>query len=496
MRFLALTRSSAARAALDLVSAMLLEQNDEWCLQRRYMQLEAFEAVSDNPQAKLSAGRDQLNGELSGQNHDELHHFPGHDPRRSRHSPSSLLARHHESGIHRRAAWTLGAGASLDLRQMAEFRQRLGRTGEAGSERNWYRIGTGLNIVHLAPFSHKAFDSNSAILQNASVSRGKTLAQPTTYKLLVSLNVKTSLSILSLLLLLTGTATLPSTAAAQPPAQVQRDPSKLHLASGSALLIDLNSNKELYSNHADRVVPIASVTKLMTAMVVLDAKLPMDEMLTMTIANNPEMKGVYSRVRLGSLLDRRETLLITLMSSENRAANSLANAYPGGYPAFIKAMNAKARSLGMAHTRYVEPTGLSTQNVSTARDLAKLLMASRKYPMLSELSTTREKTVAFRKPNYTLGFRNTDHLVNKSNWDIKLTKTGFTNEAGHCLVLLTRMDNRPVAMVILDAFGKYTHFADASRMRQWLETGTSKPAPAVAMQYKAERQNKGRLAVE
>lgn len=307
--------------------------------------------------------------------------------------------------------------------------------------------------------------------------RGKTLAQPTTYQLLVSLNVKTSLSILSLLLLLTGTATLPSTAAAQPPAQVQRDPSKLHLASGSALLIDLNTNQELYASHADRVVPIASVTKLMTAMVVLDAKLPMDEMLTMTIANNPEMKGVYSRVRLGSQLDRRETLLITLMSSENRAANSLANAYPGGYPAFIKAMNAKARSLGMAHTRYVEPTGLSTQNVSTARDLAKLLMASRKYPMLSELSTTREKTVAFRKPNYTLGFRNTDHLVNKSNWDIKLTKTGFTNEAGHCLVLLTRMDNRPVAMVILDAFGKYTHFADASRMRQWLETGAAKPAP-------------------
>nr|WP_314872086.1 D-alanyl-D-alanine endopeptidase [uncultured Pseudomonas sp.] len=300
--------------------------------------------------------------------------------------------------------------------------------------------------------------------------------------------MKTSLSILSLLLVLTGTTILPTAAgAATPPSQAQRDPAKLHLASGSALLIDLNSNRELYASHADRVVPIASVTKLMTAMVVLDAKLPMDEQLTMTIANNPEMKGVYSRVRLGSQLDRRETLLITLMSSENRAANTLANHYPGGYGAFIKAMNAKARSLGMSHTRYVEPTGLSTLNVSTARDLGKLLLASRKYPLLSDLSTTREKTVAFRKPNYTLGFRNTDHLVNKSNWDIKLTKTGFTNEAGHCLVLLTKMDNRPVAMVILDAFGKYTHFADASRMRQWLETGATKPAPAVAMQYKAER---------
>lgn len=323
---------------------------------------------------------------------------------------------------------------------------------------------------------------------------GETLARPTTYHHLVSLNVKTSLSILSLLLLLTGTAALPSTAAAEPQAKVQRDPSKLHLASGSALLIDLGTNKELYASHADRVVPIASVTKLMTAMVVLDAKLPMDEMLTMTIAGNPEMKGVYSRVRLGSQLNRRETLLITLMSSENRAANSLANHYPGGYGAFIKAMNAKASSLGMKHTRYVEPTGLSTLNVSTARDLARLLLAARNYPMLSQLSTTREKTVAFSKPNYTLGFRNTDHLVNKSNWDIKLTKTGFTNEAGHCLVLLTRMDNRPVAMVILDAFGKYTHFADATRMRQWLETGNAKPAPAVAMQYKAERRTRALAA--
>lgn len=300
--------------------------------------------------------------------------------------------------------------------------------------------------------------------------------------------MKTSLSILSLLLLLTGTVGVTTNAVAQPAAaEAQRDPSKLHLASGSAMLVDLQTNKVLYSSHPDMVRPIASVTKLMTAMVVLDAKQPMDEMLTMTIAQTKEMKGVYSRVRLGSELSRRETLLITLMSSENRAAATLAHHYPGGYGAFIKAMNAKAKALGMSSTRYVEPTGLSPNNVSTARDLTKLLLTARNYPLLSELSTTREKTVAFRKPNYTLGFRNTDHLVNKPNWDIKLTKTGFTNDAGHCLVLLTKMDNRPVAMVILDAFGKYTHFADASRMRQWLETGATKPAPAVAVRYKAER---------
>jgi len=303
----------------------------------------------------------------------------------------------------------------------------------------------------------------------------------------VSIDVKTSLSILSLLLLLTGTATVTPATAAQPVAQEQRDPAKLHLASGAALLIDLQTNKVLYANNADRVLPIASVSKLMTGMVVLDAKQNMDEMLTVTIAQNKEMKGVYSRVRLGSQLNRREMLLITLMSSENRAASTLAHNYPGGYNAFIKAMNAKAKALGMSNTRYVEPTGLSTSNVSTARDLGKLLVAARNYPMLRQLSTTREKTVAFSKPNYTLGFRNTDHLVNKSNWDIDLTKTGFTNDAGHCLVLLTKMDNRPVAMVILDAFGKYTHFADASRMRQWLETGSTKPAPAVAMRYKSDR---------
>jgi D-alanyl-D-alanine endopeptidase (penicillin-binding protein 7) len=299
--------------------------------------------------------------------------------------------------------------------------------------------------------------------------------------------VKNTFSIMSLLLILAGPATFTSNAVASEKAAIPRDPSTLHLASGSALLIDLQTNQVIYENHADAVRPIASVTKLMTAMVVLDAKQPMDENLTIDISQTKEMKGVFSRVKLGSELNRRDMLLIALMSSENRAAASLAHHYPGGYKAFIAAMNAKARSLGMSHTRYVEPTGLSINNVSTARDLSKLLMAARNYPMLSQLSTTREKTVAFRKPNYTLGFHNTDHLVNKSDWDIKLTKTGFTNEAGHCLVLVTRMGGRPVAMVILDAFGKYTHFADASRLRKWVETGKSTAVPAVALEYKAQK---------
>lgn len=297
--------------------------------------------------------------------------------------------------------------------------------------------------------------------------------------------MKTPLSILSLFFVLAGACFTSNATAAD--SAFKRDPAQLHLASHSALLVDLQTNQVIYENKPDQVVPIASVTKLMTAMVVLDAKQSMDEEITVDISQTKEMKGVFSRVKLGSTLNRRDMLLIALMSSENRAAASLAHHYPGGYNAFIAAMNAKARALGMSHTRYVEPTGLSEQNVSTARDLSKLLVAARRYPMLSELSTTKEKTVAFKKPNYTLGFHNTDHLLNQKNWDIEITKTGFTDKAGHCLVLVTSMGGRPVAMVILDAFGKYTHFADASRLRSWVETGRSAKAPAVAMQYKAEK---------
>ncbi|MBF7140914.1 MULTISPECIES: D-alanyl-D-alanine endopeptidase [Pseudomonas] len=297
--------------------------------------------------------------------------------------------------------------------------------------------------------------------------------------------MKTPLSILGLCYVLAGACFTSNVTAAA--ASFSRDPAQLHLASHSALLVDLQTGQVIYENKPDQVVPIASVTKLMTAMVVLDAKQSMSEDIAVDISQTKEMKGVFSRVKLGSTLSRHDMMLIALMSSENRAAATLAHHYPGGYNAFITAMNAKARALGMSHTRYVEPTGLSEKNVSTARDLSKLLTAARRYPMLSELSTTKEKTVSFKKPNYTLGFHNTDHLLNQKNWDIQITKTGFTDKAGHCLVLVTSMGGRPVAMVILDAFGKYTHFADATRLRTWVETGRGAKAPAVAMQYKAEK---------
>ena len=260
------------------------------------------------------------------------------------------------------------------------------------------------------------------------------------------------------------------------------------LAAGSALLVDLKTNQVLYSSNPDFVAPIASVTKLMTAMVTLDAKQSLDEQLPIVIKDTAEMQGVFSRVRVGSQLSRHDTLLITLMSSENRAAASLAHHYPGGHQAFIQAMNAKAQALGMHSSRFVEPTGLSEENVSSAHDLVLMIKEAQQYPLIKQFSTTDERTVAFTKPNYTLGFRNTNALVRKDNWNIQLSKTGFTNSAGHCLVMSTEMNKRPVAFVVLDAFGKYTHMADANRLKKWLETGAITPVPAAALSYKLAKQ--------
>lgn len=283
--------------------------------------------------------------------------------------------------------------------------------------------------------------------------------------------------------LLLGSALLSPLAVA-----ANKAPAVQELASGSALLVDLKTNQVLYSSNPDLQVPIASVTKLMTAMVVLDARQPLDQQLDIVIRDVPEMRGVYSRVRLGSQLSRRDMLLLTLMSSENRAAASLAHHYPGGVPAFVAAMNAKAQALGMTHTRYREPTGLSEKNVSTANDLVKLIKAAGQFPLIGQFSSTREHVQQFAKPRYSLGFRNTNSLVHKPNWSIQLTKTGFTNAAGHCLVMRTQMAGKPVAFVVLDAFGKFTHMADANRLKRWLETGqVTKVAPA-ALAYKQQKQ--------
>lgn len=297
--------------------------------------------------------------------------------------------------------------------------------------------------------------------------------------------LKFRVSLISLALLTTTPFFAPLAIAKTAP--VAAAPTQPEIASGSAMIVDLKTNKVLYSSHPNLVRPIASITKVMTAMVVLDAGLPLNEILTVDISQTPEMKGIYSRVRLNSQISRENMLLLALMSSENRAAASLAHHYPGGYQAFIHAMNAKAKALGMKNTRFVEPTGLSIHNVSTAEDLTRLLIASQQYPLLGKLSTTREEMATFSSPAYTLPFRNTNHLVYRDNWDIQLTKTGFTNAAGHCLVMRTVINHRPVALVVMDAFGKATHFADASRLRTWMETGKVMPVPASALSYKKQK---------
>jgi D-alanyl-D-alanine endopeptidase (penicillin-binding protein 7) len=295
------------------------------------------------------------------------------------------------------------------------------------------------------------------------------------------LHWRTSLLVLLLLSISAlGSATTPT-------ASSTKESKPLEIASGSALVVDLSDNRVLYSSHPDLQVPIASVTKIMTALVVLSADQPMDEYLAVRIDGVPEMQGVYSRVRLGSEATRRDLLLASLMSSENRAAATLAHHYPGGVRGFVAAMNARAKALGMSHSRFTEPTGLSKGNVSTAEDLVKLVRAMQQYPVVGWFSSAQEESVTFRKPVYTLGFRNTNYLVRQPDWSIQLTKTGFTNAAGRCLVMQTEFAGKPVALVLLDAFGKLTHMGDASRLKKWIETGEVSPVAPAAAAYKRSR---------
>lgn len=246
---------------------------------------------------------------------------------------------------------------------------------------------------------------------------------------------------------------------------VNDDP--LSLRSGSVLVVDEGTGRILLSKNADTARPIASLTKLMTAAVILDAHQPMGQVIEITDADIDTLKWSASRLRPGTKLTRQELLKLALMSSENRAAHALARNYPGGLAAFIPAMNAKARALGMNATHYVEPTGLSPQNESTAHDLALLVKAAYHYPLIRDFSTHPESEVDVGPR--TLQFRNTDHLVFNRGWDILLQKTGYINEAGHCLVLQTKFEGRRVIVVLLDAWGRYSHFGDAQRIRTWLE---------------------------
>jgi len=240
----------------------------------------------------------------------------------------------------------------------------------------------------------------------------------------------------------------------------------LELKSGVALVLDQDTNEVLFSKNSDAVLPIASLTKLMTAMVVTEAQQPLDEMVTITDEDIDTEKGSRSRLRVGTQLRREDMLHLALMSSENRAANALGRSYPGGLPAFVAAMNRKAHALGMNDTHYVEPTGLSSRNQSSARDLATLVKAAHEVPLIRELSTSPEYMVEVGNRN--VQFHNTNGLVRSPEWDIGLQKTGYITEAGRCLVMQAKMAGRQLIMVFLDSAGKYSRIGDAERVRRWV----------------------------
>ncbi|MDR3221472.1 MAG: D-alanyl-D-alanine endopeptidase [Candidatus Accumulibacter sp.] len=242
----------------------------------------------------------------------------------------------------------------------------------------------------------------------------------------------------------------------------------LDVKSGAALVVEQTGGGALFQKNAGVVVPIASITKLMTAMVVLDGWPDLQAAVSITEDDVDYLRGSRSRLHLGTAMTRETALLLALMSSENRAAHALARHYPGGMPAFLAAMNRKARSLGMRNTRFEDPTGLSRNNVSTARDLAKMVVAAYRYPLIREFSTMEGATVEVAgRP---LEFHNTNPLVGNSSWNVGLSKTGFTHEAGKCLVMQARVANRPVVIVLLDSTGKLTRVGDANRIRRWMET--------------------------
>jgi serine-type D-Ala-D-Ala endopeptidase (penicillin-binding protein 7) len=241
----------------------------------------------------------------------------------------------------------------------------------------------------------------------------------------------------------------------------------LDLNSSVALVVDQLTGEVLYNKNDTAVVPIASLTKLMTGLVLADANLPMDEMITIVQEDVDTYKNSSSRLRVGTTASRGELMHLALMSSENRAAHALGRTYPGGLTHFVRLMNAKAHDLGMNDTRYVDPTGLMSQNQSSARDLAALVSAAYDRPILRDLSTS--PSLAFEAGNRTLQYRNTNRLIRNPEWQIGLQKTGFINEAGRCMVLQTKVAGRQLIMVFLDASGRSGRVQDAERVRHWVE---------------------------
>lgn len=260
------------------------------------------------------------------------------------------------------------------------------------------------------------------------------------------------------------------------PQPLLEEPGELDVKSSSALVIEQGGGRTLYAKNIDAVVPIASITKLMTSMVVLDAQLDLQQAVAITEDDVDHLKHTRSRLTIGTVLERDELLRLALMSSENRAASALGRTYPGGIRAFVAAMNNKAFDLGMRHTYFVDSTGLSSENVSTAQDLAKMVTAAYRYPLIQDYTTLTSYEVRAGNGRK-LTFGNSNGLVKDDNWHIGVSKTGYISEAGRCLVMQARIAAQPVIIVLLDSWGKYTRIGDANRIKRWVESSHGRLSP-------------------
>jgi len=249
------------------------------------------------------------------------------------------------------------------------------------------------------------------------------------------------------------------------------NPKKLKLKSAAALVLDQNG-EEIYSKQVGEPRPIASITKLMTAMVILDSGLDLQEKIAITKDDRDLIQLTGSRLKYGAALTRKQMLQLALMSSENRAANALARTWPQGKAAFVEAMNKKADALGMQSSHFKDPAGLDPGNVASAHDTAKMVRAAMSYPLIRNTTTTRSASVRPYKGRGELRYNNTNRLLKNKAWDIQLSKTGYLNESGRCLVMQTEIDDEPLTIVLLNSFGKLTPFGDSNRIRKWIESGS------------------------
>jgi D-alanyl-D-alanine endopeptidase (penicillin-binding protein 7) len=257
------------------------------------------------------------------------------------------------------------------------------------------------------------------------------------------------------------------------PAEFTKD-GQPNVQSTGVLVFDSTTGQTLFSKNAEQAAPIASITKLMTAMVVLDAKLAMDEPIELTNDDIDLLKNTHSRLPIGAHFRRDDLMRLALMASDNRAASALGRTYPGGLAAAVTAMNDKAKALGLTQTHYVDSSGLSPANVSSPSDLGKLVGAATSYPLITEYTTTGAVNVTLPDSKRKLNFVNTNALVRNSDWKIGLSKTGYINEAGKCLVMHAMIANQPIVIVLLDSWGRLTRVADANRIRKWLEKNPNK----------------------